>query len=651
MLKFENKEFRNLQEQVLKNAVDIQNILQGNNVLNQFGIKVIGQINTPAELPPVSTFQGEYGDAYAVGTSAPYSLYIWTRNIDNNSDGWFNIGLFPQAGPQGPQGTIGETGPQGERGNSVFTYNEDAPSSLMTLEQMTNVGWKSGDTYINALSGDVWVLQYNVSMAGYNWMLRGNIRGPQGVQGIQGPKGDTGAIGPQGPQGPQGDPGDIIKIVDILKSTNELPAPTTVSHTTGYLVGTAAPYHLYIIVGETQQTQKWFDTGAFGDFELVNITVPLETTQGTLTNDQLSILKNSPYNMINLNGEYFRLNDDKTDDGYLIYSHIGSNNIENNAISKIIRITISTLRWVLTEERLATYEDAVGNKKSLILTDSNKTDSVSYDTTVSDVELVFNSSDFYSYSSEDETGKRKFVVELLNPSSGGGDVEEILQFKMTSVDFYQYKSDKSLVKQIPDISADINDGSWQLFYNYIRENLMGMTSSTLDCGAKIGFFLSQSGMVSEVPPKFKTYITTSGVVPSNIDSMKIECVGASQSAAECIINMTVWTRDAREFELVMFNGIQGVVASDWQEKASKAYVDGLISNVNTSLDTKAAITYVDGLISNVNTTLETKTSKEYVDGLISNVNTTLDTKASIEYVDGLVGNINSVLDSINGEVL
>ena len=611
MLKFENKEFRNLQEQVLKNAVDIQNILQGNNVLNQFGIKVIGQIDTPAELPPVSTFQGEYGDAYAVGTSAPYSLYIWTRNIDNNSDGWFNIGLFPQAGPQGPQGTAGETGPQGERGNSVFTYNEDAPSSLMTLEQMTNVGWKSGDTYINALSGDVWVLGYNTSMAGYNWILKGNIRGPQGVQGIQGPKGDIGLTGPQGPQGPQGDPGDIIKIVDYLKSTSELPAPTTVSHTTGYLVGTTAPYHLYIIVGETQQTQKWFDTGAFGDFELVNITVPLETTQGTLTNDQLSILKNSPYNMINLNGEYFRLNDDKTDDGYLIYSHIGSNNIENKAISKIIRITISTLRWVLTEERLATYEDAVGNKKSLIITDSKKTDSVSYDTTVSDVELVFNSSDFYSYSSEDATGKRQFFVELLNPSSGGGDVEEILQFKMTSVDFYQYKSDKSLVKQIPDISSDINSGSWQLFYNYIRENLMGMTSSTLDCGAKIGFFLSQSGMISEVPPKFKTYITTSGVVPSNIDSMKIECVGASQSAAECIINMTVWTRDAREFELVMFNGIQGVVASDWQEKASKAYVDGLINDVNT----------------------------------------TLNTKASTEYVDGLVGDINSVLDSINGEVL
>lgn len=630
MLKFENKEFRNLQEQVLKNAVDIQDILHGNNVLNQFGIKVIGQIDTPAELPPTSTFQGEYGDAYAVGTSAPYSLYIWTRNIDNNSDGWFNIGLFPQAGPQGPQGLPGETGPQGERGNSVFTYNEDAPSSLMTLEQMTNVGWKSGDTYINALSGDVWVLGYNTSMAGYNWILKGNIRGPQGVQGIQGPKGDIGPTGPQGPQGPQGDPGDIIKIVDILKSTNELPAPTTVSHTTGYLVGTAAPYHLYIIVGETQQTQKWFDTGAFGDFELVNITVPLETTQGTLTNDQLSILKNSPYNMINLNGEYFRLNDDKTDDGYLIYSHIGSNNIQNKAISKIIRITISTLRWVLTEERLATYEDAVGNKKSLVITDSNKSDSVSYDTTVSDVELIFNSSDFYSYSSENEMGRRQFFVELLNPSSGG-DVEEILQFKMTDTDFYQYKSDKSLVKKVPDISLDINDGSWQLFYNYIRENLMGMTSSTLDCGAKIGFFLSQSGSTSIVPTKFKTYITTSGVVPSNIDSFKIECVGASQSAAECIINITVWTRDAREFELVMFNGISGVVASDWQEKASKAYVDGLISNVNTSLDTKAAITYVDGLINDVNTTLATK--------------------ASITYVDGLVGDINSVLDSINGEVL
>ena len=44
MLEIDNKQLRNLQEQVLKNQHDIADINEANKVLNQFGIKVVGQV-------------------------------------------------------------------------------------------------------------------------------------------------------------------------------------------------------------------------------------------------------------------------------------------------------------------------------------------------------------------------------------------------------------------------------------------------------------------------------------------------------------------------------------------------------------------------------------------------------------------------------
>ena len=51
MLKFGNKEFRNLQEQVLKNKSDIQDIIEGDALLASFGIKVVGQVEAVSDLP------------------------------------------------------------------------------------------------------------------------------------------------------------------------------------------------------------------------------------------------------------------------------------------------------------------------------------------------------------------------------------------------------------------------------------------------------------------------------------------------------------------------------------------------------------------------------------------------------------------------
>ena len=245
-----DKTYRNLQEQVLQNARDINDIKTVNTLLNQFGIKVVGECDTALDLPDPSTYSGNYGDAYAVGTETPYDLYIFTRPFDGEEyPHWFNIGPFPLEGPEGPQG---ETGAQGEKGNTggAFLTGEGNPP--------TSIGTQDGQGYLDATTGNIY--QYSTNPA--SWTRVGNIRGPQGIQGQQGPQGAT---GPQGPQGPQGPAGKVVNIVGNLASIENLPTPSTIDFHDAYLVGANAPYHLYIIEGTESDstTWSWFDAGAF----------------------------------------------------------------------------------------------------------------------------------------------------------------------------------------------------------------------------------------------------------------------------------------------------------------------------------------------------------------------------------------------------
>ena len=157
MLKFGNKEFRNLQEQVKKNMDDIMFILQEEGVLNEFGIKVVGQEQSVIDMPTVDNYKEdnpdwEYGDAYAVGTEAPYELYILTRaNGTHPDDYWFNIGEFPMPGPQGEEGPQGQDGPQGPTGPSgqdgvspEFSIGDVSATTLSAGESATASVTQSG---------------------------------------------------------------------------------------------------------------------------------------------------------------------------------------------------------------------------------------------------------------------------------------------------------------------------------------------------------------------------------------------------------------------------------------------------------------------------------------------------------------------------
>ena len=130
------------------------------------------------------------GDAYGIGTSDPYDIYVY-----GETSGWVNNG--PLHGPQGPQGEKGETG-------DAFTYDMFTDEQL---EALTGPQGEKGDT------------------------------GPQGPQGIQG---DT---GPQGEQGIQGERG--TSIVSIKRTSGTGAAGTTDMYTITLSDGTTETFSVY----------------------------------------------------------------------------------------------------------------------------------------------------------------------------------------------------------------------------------------------------------------------------------------------------------------------------------------------------------------------------------------------------------------------
>lgn len=187
--------------------------------LAAFGIRTVNHVAKAEQIPAPDTYKAnnlnwEYGDAYAVGTEAPFYFWVLTRADDTHTnDYWFDLGKFPAPGPQGPQGAKGEPGQDGATGP----------------------------------------------------------QGPAGPQGIQGPKGNTGDTGPQGPQGltglqgNKGDPGEPFTILGTLASTNLLPAAADVIRSAAYRVGPDVDgnYALYVIEGEgtTESPLVWVNYG------------------------------------------------------------------------------------------------------------------------------------------------------------------------------------------------------------------------------------------------------------------------------------------------------------------------------------------------------------------------------------------------------
>ncbi len=104
MIKIDDKEFRNLEEQVGFLSTRMQ--------LSMLGLNLQAIISTVDDLPMLA----EDHQVYAVGTEPPYEYFVFLNGS------YRSLGVFPLAGPpgapgeRGKQGPIGTQGPQGKQG-------------------------------------------------------------------------------------------------------------------------------------------------------------------------------------------------------------------------------------------------------------------------------------------------------------------------------------------------------------------------------------------------------------------------------------------------------------------------------------------------------------------------------------------------------
>ena len=260
---FDGKLYLNLEKQVQKNKEDIEYIINEEGALNQFGLRVVGQVETISDMPTIQAYKQsnpnwEYGDAFMVGASTAEAtvvdidnatLLVLTRaNTVYPNDFWMNLGKFPKPGPVGPKGEQGEQGIQGEHGLDV-TSGIGLPTTQPP----------QGTTYINATTGDVYRRYNNI------WQLIGNIKGATGSIGPAGPQGKTGPIGQTGATGPQGPRGIGVNILGTLTSTSQLPDPTTVGKDSAYIIPADGVNHLWVIEGTDNLVWTDFGTAGLGE--------------------------------------------------------------------------------------------------------------------------------------------------------------------------------------------------------------------------------------------------------------------------------------------------------------------------------------------------------------------------------------------------
>lgn len=218
MLNFGNKEFRNLQEQVLYLTQKLTGVNSG----------VKGQA---ANVPALGDIKdAKIGDMYLVGTEYPYYFYVKTTDTE-----WTNLGTMASTVP-GPKGERGAQGIQGVDGSIIYIENQplDAPEGSISIKT-------DGSLY---------------SYQNKKWSLVTSLRG---VAGPVGPKGEKGAMGPQGPKGDKGEKGDTgegIQIGGVVASPSLLPARPG-GFVNAYLVGKKVPYDLYMWV-----SNGWLNVGS-----------------------------------------------------------------------------------------------------------------------------------------------------------------------------------------------------------------------------------------------------------------------------------------------------------------------------------------------------------------------------------------------------
>lgn len=269
MFTINKTQFLNLQEQVLKNKEDIAYHYSIDRVLADFGIRVIGRVDTYEEIAtqPIPAGGYQYGDSYAVGPlNSTYDYYVYTRPFEGETaNQWFNIGALQIEGPVGPEGP---QGPKGETGASTRWYTISSFSELSqepyksmaagNIAIIDNTNWETGE--VDPLQGQTYI------KGQYSWQSGPSLMGPQGIQGDTGPQGKKGDKGDRGEQGEPGPAGPIVQLQGIITSMSQLDGidPTTLPPNYAYLLEQNGNRYIIGIVAD-----EWTNLGIFSGGTLV----------------------------------------------------------------------------------------------------------------------------------------------------------------------------------------------------------------------------------------------------------------------------------------------------------------------------------------------------------------------------------------------
>ena len=301
MINIDNKIYRNLEEQVRKNQKDINDL--------RFGLNIVGKVADYTLLPS----EAKVGEAYLVGTSYPY--HVWVRTEETPAT-WDNLGTLSSTVP-GPRG---EQGPKGDNGRSIENTTIDQ-NGYLTI-------WYSDGT--------------SEQLAHRVQGVPGKV-GPMGLQGPQGPQ------GVQGPKGNKGDQGTIFTIVGKLNGIGELPDPVTTKDTDAYLVNSGKIntqdqpiYDLYI-----NTNKEWINCGSMTGYNtrIWKINAPEYATNGVFTPSELSNIKDRSISFIQLHNYLYSPTAENVG-GFMLYKSITDDSIN------VLSINTASGSWSMSSTPL-----------------------------------------------------------------------------------------------------------------------------------------------------------------------------------------------------------------------------------------------------------------------------------------------------------
>ena len=398
MLNFGNKEFRNLQEQVLY----LSN-------RSNFGLNIKGEVETVPQLNDIPNTN--IGDVYLVGQAAPFNFYIKTAYKT-----WTNLGKLESNVP-GPQGLQGIQGIKGTDGSVIYTNNQ--PESA-----------NNGDLYI---SNDGKLYQYD-----NEWKLITSLRGSVGPVGPKGPQGEQGLQGERGERGEKGDTGIGIRIGGNVATEDLLPSKP-VGDTNAYLVGHGSPYELYVWNGT-----GWLNSGEFGaldNIQVITINAPETATSGQLNTNQLYQVIESTSALIKHGNLIYRK--EATTSTNAIYRCITNDSLY------VISVNTSTGNWIKERHVLSQYWDVTDIPSGGIVTDYLADGSVTIpklaDRAVTTSKLGMDVTSKLNYLEDSTKNHSRFINSNTNNITYNSDRLNLLEAQINAdKNTIEYTSDKEI---------------------------------------------------------------------------------------------------------------------------------------------------------------------------------------------------------------